>query len=44
MNAGMERVMNYENLGARIMGNKALDQEIWVLEAFLGQNDLFKRF
>jgi hypothetical protein len=34
MNARIERAMNYENSGARIMWNGALDQKIWVLEAF----------
>jgi hypothetical protein len=28
MNARIERAMNSENLGARIMGNGALDQKI----------------
>jgi hypothetical protein len=30
MNARIERVMNYENFGARIMKNEALDQKIWL--------------
>jgi hypothetical protein len=30
MNAGMERAMNYENLGAIIMGKRALDKKIWL--------------
>jgi hypothetical protein len=30
MNARIERVMNSENLGARIMWNGALDQKIWL--------------
>jgi hypothetical protein len=29
--------MNSENLGARITGNRALDQKIWALEAFKGK-------
>jgi hypothetical protein len=37
MNARMERTMNSDNLGARIMGNGALDQKIWALEAFRGK-------
>jgi hypothetical protein len=37
MNAGTERAMNFENLGARIMGNSVLDQDIWALEAFRGK-------
>jgi hypothetical protein len=32
MNARMERVMNYENLGTRIMENGALDQKVWLFE------------
>jgi hypothetical protein len=32
----MERVMNFENLGTRIMENRTLDQKIWTLEAFRG--------
>jgi hypothetical protein len=34
MNARIERAMNSENLGARIIENRALDQKIWALEAF----------
>jgi hypothetical protein len=34
MNARIERVMNFENLGAKIMRNRALDEKIWALEAF----------
>jgi hypothetical protein len=30
MNARIGRVMNFENLGTRIMENKALDQKIWL--------------
>jgi hypothetical protein len=30
MNARIERVMNSENLGARIMENGALDQKMWL--------------
>jgi hypothetical protein len=30
MNARIERAMNFENLGTRIMENKALDQKIWL--------------
>jgi hypothetical protein len=37
MNAGMERAINSENLGARIMGNGALDQKIWALEVMRGK-------
>jgi hypothetical protein len=37
MNAGMERATNSENLGAKIMENGALDQNIWALEAFRGK-------
>jgi hypothetical protein len=37
MNARIERAMNSENLGARIMRNGALDQKIWVLEACKGK-------
>jgi hypothetical protein len=37
MNARIERPMNSENLGARIMQNGALDQDIWALEAFRGK-------
>jgi hypothetical protein len=32
MNAGMERLMNSKNLGARNAENGALDQKIWALE------------
>jgi hypothetical protein len=35
MNSGLEIAMNSENSGARIVGNKALDQKIWAFE-FLG--------
>jgi hypothetical protein len=37
MNAGMERVMNSKNLGARIMGNRVLDQKIWDFEVLGGK-------
>jgi hypothetical protein len=37
MNVGKEGMLNCENLGARIMGNRALDQKIWGLEAFRGK-------
>jgi hypothetical protein len=33
MNARIERAMNSENLGARIVWNKVLDQKIWALDA-----------
>jgi hypothetical protein len=34
MNARIERAMNFENLGARIMENRDLDRKIWAFEAF----------
>jgi hypothetical protein len=37
MNAGMERVMNSKNLGARIMRNRVLDQKIWDFEVLGGK-------
>jgi hypothetical protein len=37
VNAGIERAMNSENLGARITRNRALDQKIWALEACRGK-------
>jgi hypothetical protein len=37
MNARIERMMNSENLGARIMWNGALDRKMWALEAFKGR-------
>jgi hypothetical protein len=37
MSARIERGMNSENLGGRIMRNGALDQKIWALEAFKGK-------
>jgi hypothetical protein len=37
MNARIKRAVNFENLGARIMRNEALDQKIWALEGFWGQ-------
>jgi hypothetical protein len=37
MNAGIERVVNSENLDARIMENGALDRKTWALEAFSGK-------
>jgi hypothetical protein len=37
MNACIESAMNYENLGARITENRALDKKIWALEAFRGK-------
>jgi hypothetical protein len=37
MNAWIERVMNFENLGARILANGACNQKIWALEAFRGK-------
>jgi hypothetical protein len=37
MNARIKRVMNSEKLGARITGNRALDQKIWALEASRGE-------
>jgi hypothetical protein len=37
MNACIESAMNYENLGARITENRALDQKIWAIEAFRGK-------
>jgi hypothetical protein len=37
MNARPERVMNSENLGARITCNEALDQKIRALEACRGK-------
>jgi hypothetical protein len=39
MNARIERAMNSVNLGARIMGNRVLDRNIWALEAFKGKTD-----
>jgi hypothetical protein len=33
MNARIERAMNSENLGARIVRNRVLDQKIWALDA-----------
>jgi hypothetical protein len=44
MNARIERVMDSENLGARITENGALGQKIWALEAFRGKTVFFKRF
>jgi hypothetical protein len=41
MNAGMERAMNSENLGARIMENGALYQKIWALKV-LGAKQSFQ--
>jgi hypothetical protein len=41
MNAGMERLMNSKNLGARNAENGALDQKIWALEV-LGANWSFE--
>jgi hypothetical protein len=37
MDARIERAMNFENLGARITENEALDKNIWALEAFKGK-------
>jgi hypothetical protein len=37
MNARIERVMNSENLGAKIMGNGGLDQKIWALIVLKGK-------
>jgi hypothetical protein len=37
MNARIERMMNSENLGARITENGALDGKIWALEALKGK-------
>jgi hypothetical protein len=37
MNARIERAMNFENLGARITENRALDQRDMALEAFKGK-------
>jgi hypothetical protein len=37
MNAIIERVVNSENLGARITENGALDQKMWAIEAFRGK-------
>jgi hypothetical protein len=37
MNAKLERVMNSENLSARIRKNGALDDKIWPLETFRGK-------
>jgi hypothetical protein len=37
MNVRIERVMNYENLDAKIVENVALVQKIWVLNAFKGK-------
>jgi hypothetical protein len=30
-------MMNFENLGARSMENKALDRKIWALESLMGR-------
>jgi hypothetical protein len=35
--ARIERAMNSENLGARIMRNGALNKKIWALKAFRGK-------
>jgi hypothetical protein len=37
MNARIERAVNYENLGAKIMKHRALDRKIWALEALRGK-------
>jgi hypothetical protein len=37
MNAGIERAMNFDNLGERITKNGAVDQKIWTLETFRGK-------
>jgi hypothetical protein len=37
MSTGMERAMNSEKLGARIMENGAMDQKIWALEVMWGK-------
>jgi hypothetical protein len=37
MNARIQRVVNYENLGTRITENGALDNKICALEAFRGK-------
>jgi hypothetical protein len=37
MNARIEREMDSENLGARIMRNEALNQMVWDLEALMGE-------
>jgi hypothetical protein len=37
MNEGIERAMNSENLGTRIMQNRALDQKISDLESCRGK-------
>jgi hypothetical protein len=42
MNACIESAMNYENLGARITENRALDQKIWALEAFRAKQSFYE--
>jgi hypothetical protein len=37
VNAWIESARNFENLGARIIQNGALDQKIWALEAYRGK-------
>jgi hypothetical protein len=37
MNERIQKAMNSENLGARIMGNGVLDQKIWALKALKGK-------
>jgi hypothetical protein len=37
MNERIEKAMNSENLGTRIMWNRALDRKIWALEACRGK-------
>jgi hypothetical protein len=42
MNPRIERVMNSENLGARIVQNGALDQNIWALVASRAKRSFLK--
>jgi hypothetical protein len=37
MNAGIERAMNFDNLGERITKNGVMDQKIQTLETFRGK-------
>jgi hypothetical protein len=37
MNARTERAVNFENLDARIVENRALDQKIWAYEVLGGK-------
>jgi hypothetical protein len=42
MNETMERAMNSENLGARIMKNEALDQKIMAFKALVAKRSFLE--